>query len=342
MKTLLFRADGSKAIGLGHLTRDLDIADLLKEEGFDIEFLVRDNDDAEALVEGRGYETLVFESFELDDKIGEMGAIANLLTGRHFDIIVLDVLRFHTDKAYTGLLKKHCDHTVCLTDDTDKLSVDCDLVFALSANQKESQYDDDRYHVGPSYFPLGPEYRDQGKKHIKDKVENILATFGGSDVNDLTFAFLSMLEKESIDATIVLILGAAFANQDKVEAMASSQSNKVIVKKGLKGLHDEIDKADMAVCSAGNSLLEIMSCGVPALVLPQSKRESEHADAYKALDGIVRIDGFGTDIDASQLGKMMRSLMDDLDLRKRLSQNSPRIIDGKGIQRIVDLIRSLK
>ena len=108
--------------------------------------------------------------------------------------------------------------------------------------------------------------------------------------------------------------------------------------RNIKDMAQFYNDADIAICSAGNTLIELLTFGVPSLVLPQTKRENEHANAIEGKNMLYNI---GLDFDNSDLIKEIKSLINDYNKRKTYSHNAQNFFDGKGINRIIKIIRNL-
>ena len=69
---ILFRADGNKKIGSGHLMRCLSIADAMKEMGIQSIFATADDSMSE-LLRNRGYENIILHTdyYDMDGESGE-------------------------------------------------------------------------------------------------------------------------------------------------------------------------------------------------------------------------------------------------------------------------------
>jgi UDP-2,4-diacetamido-2,4,6-trideoxy-beta-L-altropyranose hydrolase len=334
MKSVLFRADGSKEIGMGHVTRDIDVAKCLREHYDPIYFLTKDNPSVLDYITKNGFKTLIFPK----DSYKETNTrIEKLLEEMHFDDIILDL--YSIQQSDVDFYKKFCNRVICFTDETYKLEIVADMIFAFSPNQRAEFYiniPEGKFHIGLKYEPLNPIFSNK-RSEAKEKIERILVTMGGSDRNDLTRRVLNILLELNYQFEITAILGAG-SGELNPDTVNRCRKQSITLKKNVKNMYNEMLKTDMGICAAGNTLVEFMSLGIPTLVLPQTKRENEHANAYKKKGAILKVPNYGDKIKEENIFKLLMKLIYNADLRKEISKNALEIVDGKGVYRIVDIL----
>lgn len=333
MKSILFRTEGSKEIGMGHITRDITVAKCLREYYDSIYFLTNNNSAVIDLLNKNGFTPLTFSNNEF----GGRDRIQKILEHKEFDDIILDLYNIH--QSDIDFYKKFCNRVICFTDETHKLKIVADIIFAFSPNQKEGYYtniSEGKFYVGHKYEPLNPIFSNKRRK-AKEKIERILVTMGGSDRSDLTTRVLNDLLEMNNKFEITAILGhvSGEINQDMINRY---RKRGITLKKNVENMCEEMLKTDVGICAAGNTLVEFMSLGIPTLVLPQTKRENEHANAYKKKGAILKVPNYGDKIKEENIFKLLMKLIYNTDLRKEISKNALEIVDGKGVFRIVDIL----
>lgn len=334
LKSILFRADGSKQIGMGHITRGIEVAKYLKDYCDRIYFLTKNNPIAIDYIHKNGFNTIIFQNTsykEINTKIEE------IFDEGRFDDIILDLYNIH--QSDIDFYKKFCNRVICFTDETYKLEIVADIIFAFSPNQKEEYYTNISkgiFYVGPKYEPLNPVFSNKRKK-VKEKIEQILVTMGGGDRNNLTTRVLNNLLGMNYNFEITAILGHGFG-ETNLNTINRYREQSVIIKKNVEDMYSEMLKTDIGICSAGNTLVEFMSLGIPTLVLPQTKRENEHATAFEKRGAILKVPNYGSEIEDVSILKLLKKLVTNVDLREKISKSALEIVDGKGIYRIVDIL----
>ena len=86
-------------------------------------------------------------------------------------------------------------------------------------------------------------------------------------------------------------------------------------------------------------MCESMSLGVPTLAIPQVPHEFENISFFSKHNAVYR---FSKDLNFSENSffQSVIELIENAPLRKMLSENGKKIIDGKGLERITDIIQS--
>lgn len=341
MKKLLFRTDGSKQIGMGHIIRDLDLADyFIRNKVYDmVEFLIIFNNVPKKLIESRGFK--FFTIMQPDSVDDEIKLINTALNGKNYDDIILDLLKYDTIKKYSDAFKDHCQRLICFTDDTYKRVIDCDFVFAFSPNQKNEYYDNKyktKYFVGLDFVPLKPEYSEIRSNNISEKVKNVLITFGGTDLNNYTKMIYNSLIDRYQTINFTFIIGPGYDDNVNLDDMKNNIKKNMNLLENVNNLSEFIENSDLVICSAGTTLIEILSIGKPALVLPQSERENDHANALLSKRCIIKTKNFGKDINHNVVIKLFNELINKYETRKKLVTAANIVVDGKGMERIGNIL----
>ncbi|TFG08889.1 MAG: hypothetical protein EU539_01085 [Promethearchaeota archaeon] len=336
MKSILIRADGSKDIGLGHLTRQIDIADELRDLNFEIYFLSKHYLEGISLIEHRNFDVIKLSPEEktIQESIEEIEKVLVSLN-RKFDIILIDLVKNFNNQQYLNNIKNFCKKLFILSDDPAKFCVNVDAVFAISPNQEFFTYKglETKYYTGLRYFPLHRKFQNVRKKKIKKAVSNILLTFGGSDPNNYSMKIVEILRKINLNPQIILILGAAFP-ESEYEKLRQKKFKNLKIKKDVSNMISYFRDADIAICSAGNTLIEALTCGVPCIVIPQTNLENERAAALEKQNMIINI---GSGFDEFSLIDALNDMW-SFSKRRKFSEKSQEKLDGKGIKRIVKIL----
>lgn len=339
---VLFRVDGSKKIGIGHLTRSVDIGRKLKEKDVMVEFLSMGHAEAINYLEKHGFKPTIIPICDTPSE--ETDAVDEKLHDNHYDFIIADLL-VRDRTINIKVLKKYCGKLVYITDDTHPKKirrVNANIVFALSPNIHEDdfteQVDNTKYYVGLRYFPLKEEFG-ENKVSIKEEPKNILITLGGSDASNNTIRVLKAIDSMDISSKRITVVVSS-ASDMWGQLTSTVYKNKVVIKRDVVDMISLMLETDIAICSAGNTLLELLSLGIPTITLPHTKREQEHALEYSKLKGVMRTSSYGPKIDINEVEELFSRLLNDRRLRLDLNYNSQKIIDGKGLGRMVGILNN--
>ena len=337
MNSALIRADGSNKIGLGHLTRQIDIANELKKKSYDVVFLTKNYPEGISILKENNLKIIKLKESN-QNLIDSINEINNALRGykKRFDLIIVDLFKDFDNQEYLNYLKKNCKKLFVLSDDPDPFYIDVHAVFAISETQESNDYSylKTNYYTGLKYFPLNIKFQNVPKKQIKKKVENILITFGGSDPNNYSGKIMKILKEIGLNANITLVIGAGFSNGFYTD-LIENKPNNVEIQVNIKNMIDHLINTDLCICSAGNTLIEALTCGVPCIVLPQTELENERA---RALDRRNMAINMCLNFTKDDLILQIKNIMKDISLRKILSSNAQNYLDGMGLKRIIEIL----
>ena len=149
---VLIRADGNKAIGMGHIAREAELALALGSCGFEVAFLTRSQEPALKKLNERGLNAVTID--ERMNRTQEENAVLEEVKKYKPDLLVLDVF-VQYEKQFLLALKKHARITCCVLDQPEQMDIACDVV--VNGNPVQMQYlYPNHYLVGPTYFMMAP------------------------------------------------------------------------------------------------------------------------------------------------------------------------------------------
>jgi CMP-N-acetylneuraminic acid synthetase/spore coat polysaccharide biosynthesis predicted glycosyltransferase SpsG len=166
----------------------------------------------------------------------------------------------------------------------------------------------------PSLSILRPEFLCLPPYEVRDdRYLRVLVTFGGTDPTGMN-GRVERLLKHGTDAFIDVVF-PRIPGRSMAEAMR---------------------QADLVVTSQGRTVHEAAAVGVPCLSIAVNERESRHAQ----LPGVVYLGLAHTLSDAAILDAVNR-LLGSPALRREMSVTALRVIDGRGLGRVVRMIEGL-
>lgn len=326
-KRIVFRVDGGKNIGLGHVYRALTLADKLSI-GNDVFFVFNKKRNwGIELVKDRFYTVFEFESAKEFWKILEQ-------IKPH--IVINDILDTRGD--YMLKLQQKTDFIVNFEDLGEGASY-ADLVFNALY---EFASPPSNHFYGYKYVCLREEFLIYPFKKVSPEVKKILVTFGGTDPNNLTFKVLKALSEIDINnAQITILLGLGYSserkeNLKKLISQMRDNGKSVTVKENVALVAKEIYESDIVVTSNGRTIYEVASIGVPTISISQNEREARHL--FTHISGGVLYLGMANSVSEHKIKEAIMRLMSDYELRKRLNQNFSKFNLRKGIDRVLRII----
>lgn len=303
-RTILFEPLASERFGWGHLSRTTTIARRLQHH----EILFSDQ-----YLHGPAIERLHSEGW-------------NVVPGSVYqpDVVVLD--RLDTNVRQVADWVRRGVAVVTLEDEGSGASI-ADATINDMYRPHAERAGRHGYYYGFEYVVLRPEFVGMPPFPVKDQIERVLVTFGGTDPAGMTERVATWLAVDDLreKATIVVPPGRKVGGLGRDLRVVERPS-----------MVREMAEADLVITSGGRTLYEAAAVGVPALVVLQNERESRHEHL-----GIGNINlGLGTALDGNRFIEAVRSL-GAVDLRERLSDDARRGLDGKGAERVAKIIEGV-
>ncbi len=183
--------------------------------------------------------------------------------------------------------------------------------------------------IRESFFPLL-----KLKKLINPKIGKVLISFGGSDPKGNTHHSLRLLQKIDYQGKVDIIIGPFFKN---IEKIFQSLRDKKFVCSLHKEVHDMerfIFQADIGFIGSGTTIMEFCSLGTPSVVIPQNDREKKFALSFEEQEAVYVL----TNPQALSGIEGVKEIFHNQSLRKTMSTQAKKLVDGKGIERISRII----
>ena len=193
-----------------------------------------------------------------------------------------------------------------------------------------------KYLCGPKYSPISEEYFYSNKNNIRT---NILVSFGSYDSKGITLnvirAISNLITKGCYNYNIIILLGKKSPIIKEVRLLISKYSNFNLIIDSAN-LNDIYSKCFLAIGAVGLSFMERVASGIPNLLIAQNLYHKKLIRQWVEL-------GCALESDKSSRGieKKLMELIDNKDMRKTITKNGERVIDGKGSYRIAKHVNGL-
>lgn len=172
-------------------------------------------------------------------------------------------------------------------------------------------------------------------------VRAVVVSFGGSPRQELIELALRALSLARYTGAVLLIPAPA-GLQEQLGADQALQAAGMHIEclPASEQFHDLLAAADLAILGGGLSLYEAACHGVPAVCLPVVEHQ---LDTVRKLEraGCCRLGGMPQTVNSEELAVRLRGLIGSSQLRGRMSFRGQRLVDGRGLQRTVDIIHQL-
>ncbi len=346
MKKVLFRVDSSSIIGGGHLARCLELAKLFKKNEYSIYFVCINFDgNLNNWITKENFNLLLIENkskdycrdFENSEKL-----IKNL--GK-FNFIVVD--NYQLDILWESKMRKYSKKIIAI-DDLANRKHDCDIL--IDQNFTENNYL--RYDglvnkntimlLSPKYSIIKKEFRNINlKKSINKKVENIFICFGATDPNNHSLKVLEALELLNHKLNSINVFTTEEnLNYEDLKKKCSAIQNCFFNSNKLQ-LPEILSSCDLAVGGGGSMCWERAFLGIPSIVFGIAENQIE---IIKALikNEIVVGEYWHPKPDIKIIKYWLEFAINNPQILEKLSNNSKKMVDGFGLDRINEFIQPVE
>lgn len=323
-KTILCKVVGSSKMGMGHFFRSLNLASKLEKE-FRVFFHINNNT---KLIE-------ILQEYDINYFVDEN--IHELVSREGVDMLLFDQLS-NDEGLFENLKSQFPCFKIISLDYFDYNNRFVDVIINLFNQNMEASgpaRDDVQYYEGTRYAIIRDEFDKYitEERKISPEVKNILITFGGVDFRGNTRKILHFLNNTGMhDKKIDVILGALW----KSELPGDFPSN-VHFHHSISNISSYMAGADIAFSGAGTTIMELLCVGTPTIVIPQNVWEKRFARSLEE-KGAVLVLG-DEEIRKEDIDYLFNS-PDSFQKRKYLSQKGKSLVDGRGIDRICEIIRN--
>ena len=318
-KTIAFRADGYRELGLGHIYRALTLAyDLIEH---DIVFIC-DSHHPLGIEKLKGANMQVVE-------VANDEELLSWLDERQIDIFVNDLR--DTAPSYVQAVKERVGRFVSFEDMGEGARVADAVINALyeGASPHHNTYQ------GKKYVCLRDEFQAAIPALFNEEVSRILVSFGGTDPLDLTervYRIAKELNEEEVQVVFDFLLGPGYSN----DSIVPIEQQGIYVNHDVVRVSDHMRKADMALSSQGRTTYELAAMGVPAIVLAQNEREQLHTFAQMD-NGFINL-GLGSEVINEDIKTTITWLMAATSVRREMRNRMLANDLKSGISRVRQII----
>ena len=327
---ILFRVDGSKVMGMGHVYRSLAIAEALRENSrAEIAFLMSaDHAEGIATISKSGYPVRVFRAGGLESILDSIRDFAPSVVINDLPLVEETYLRA------LGRLGTVTVNLVDTLDDLERVSRDAQFVISVMNEDRETP---EGFYGGPAFAILRNHFQDREKAHRARPVRVVLS-FGGADPQALTVKAARALAPIARDVEVLSVAGPAFPHTAVFEALQRTLGENLPLVRGVDvQIADLMLDADLVLCSGGMSVYEIAALGTPGVVLAQNAREDRRMREFSRF-GTIEYLGLGVDVEETAILTAVKRLLGDFEARKRMGDRGRSLVDGYGAARAAGIV----
>ncbi|MFH1538413.1 MAG: hypothetical protein ABIH66_05605 [bacterium] len=329
--------DGNESIGLGHVSRCINLARGLSELGAaTVIFATRYPAFLRSLDGSSGFNVIRIPPAAKFWR--EMKILLSHFPATGVRCVVFDIGNINEETVRAA--REFCD-VVCTVDDRGAARGEADFIFNTvidGLDSRMTRVGGARKYHGGRYLFLSPEIREirKRRKPVGGRVEKVLVAMGGSDPRGLTPKVMEAIRRAAPEIRARVIISAGFSKKNIQNIKVASDEGMELILRP-RSILPYLSDSDIGVTSGGVTLTEMAAVGMPAVVLSQG-RYAHTASLEFEKKGCCILLGRGSKVSVKNLSDCLAFLMEDSGRRRELSRSGRRAVDGRGIYRVGKLI----
>ncbi len=340
----VFRADASTKIGIGHIVRSLCLADGLKKRGIDSVYICKDyQGNLIGKIKQKGFDVVVLNQ-EADLK-EDIDVTAQTIKEHKADFLVTD--SYHIIGDYQREIREKVKLLVCI-DDLAHTHFYANVLVNLNIGVSERDYQDkvEPYThtlLGTRYALLRDEFvqRRSNSKQVHPNTNNILVTLGGGDPYNQTLKIIKVLNSiKSLPVSVKSIIGPGYQHTSELKEFVENNCKHVEIIQNCQDIAEIMCWADLAISGGGGTCLELACLGVPNIIIVLVDNQIGVAKEFDKRGQSINL-GWFEEVKECDIKKNVLELLNNLPKRKQMGQKGKELVDGLGVERVINEIYSL-
>ena len=327
---VLIRVDAYPKIALGHLNRCINLGESLLEFGHDIIFICYEDSATKAALTKTGFDFQLIP-FKINDASNQDKELVFLRDiSDSVDLFLVD--SYNVDSSYFKHLNKFFSSMIYLDD--LGLDFDVDMVINPSCTVKENDYIAKDVLCGMEYVILGNEYRAGRIESLNTENHSILVTMGGIDHYDLSSRVIPILEEISLSIQVNMVIGPYYENTESIKAAVKNSSLEVNIFENVSNISALILKSNLALTAGGFTTYELAAMSTPSIGIALWDNQKNNVTCLSSQGALIPLYYTDSLEFGQQLKKVLVDLINNSNIRKRISTKARIAVDGYGANRI--------
>jgi UDP-2,4-diacetamido-2,4,6-trideoxy-beta-L-altropyranose hydrolase/UDP-4-amino-4,6-dideoxy-N-acetyl-beta-L-altrosamine N-acetyltransferase len=353
---VIIRVDASLKMGTGHVMRCLTLAQVLKENGGNVEFICRKHEgnlinkirSSEFVVHELG----VCEEIEFDNKLAHshwLGTTQQLdaddcidiFKAKNIDWLIVD--HYSLDEQWQKRLRPYCEKLMVIDDLADRKH-QCDILLDQTFGRQQEDYsgrtpEGCELLLGSEYALLRPEFAKWRAyslaRRSKPEFKQLLVNMGGVDVDNITEKALDELKISNLpnDLHITVVMGSSAPYLENVKSKAITLPCKTEVKVDVGNMAEIMANSDIVIGAAGSTTWERCCLGLPTIQIVIAKNQQFLAETL-ACRNIVKL--------AKEIKETAYLLENSSEWMVDIGNAASKTCDGVGVYKVFNKIIDYK
>jgi UDP-2,4-diacetamido-2,4,6-trideoxy-beta-L-altropyranose hydrolase len=348
---VVFRVDSSIQMGIGHVMRCLTLAQVLKENGENIEFICRKHKGSLIdKIRSNGFivhELGLLEETEVDTSLAHshwLGATQqqdandciDILKAKTLDWLIVD--HYALDEQWQKRLKPYCEKLMVIDDLADRKH-QCDILLDQTFGRQQGDYSEltpkgCKLLLGSKYALLRPEFAKWRtyslERRSKLEFKKLLINMGGVDVDNVTEKILDRLElcRLSNDMNITVVMGGSAPYLESVKSKSIMLPYKTEVKVDVGNMAELMANADISIGASGATTWERCCLGLPTIQLITAYNQEFIASKLNKINAIKLV----------EIDDVVENLENFQHWMKSTGKRASKVTNGSGIKHVLEYL----
>lgn len=345
---ILFRVDGNRFIGAGHIMRCLSIADAARRAGENCIFVVACND-FEKTILSHGYKVEVLNT-DYQSMKSELERFSCILYLYRPKTVIVD--SYYVDNIYLLRLweaVRQVQSKLVFIDDLMMFPYSCDMLLNYNIYAIRARYitlyrgkQQPKFLLGTSYVPLRSEFQFLRERVVKERALNILISTGGTDFKHMAIYFIQEAKKYS-GYTFHIVVGVLNKDHSDIRLLSKNVKN-VILYENINTMSELMSRCDIAISAAGSTLYELCATQTPTITYVVADNQipgAEEFENHRMMKNGGDVRSLGNEKLVHKLMEEALRLSDDYEERCQMAVKMRAVSDGRGAERIIKALNSL-
>ena len=342
---IVFRVDASGDVGFGHLSRCINLAEVLRRRGNEVLFICRD-DEAKSFraLEDRLFATVLLPMLPVGETVNQQEdaqETIQALQGERPDWLVVDT--YTLDKDWERLMRPHVAK-IAVIEDLSGREHDCDLLIDQNYSERSAASFEKfvpktcELLIGPRFALIADQFRKlrELKSKSAPELNRVFVFCGGSDPQNLTQQVIDEISCSELSTVAIdVVVGAQNKTFDRAAVLKLNANIKIHNAGGEFAQIMSI--ADLAIGAGGTTSWERMCLGVPSIVVGIAENQYSACEKL-GRDGLVNYLGAQSSLKPGAIRNAV------IDAKTKLAswfdqvEKGQILVDGRGCERVSDYL----
>ena len=327
MKKVLFLTDANQLSGLGHLMRCLSISNELKTYGLETFFFINTNSSINSEIYHEKIDWVNNKQYIIKKSAEYIGVLVDsIFINKNF---LDDIQQYFPVLLYIDDYYRWIHHGRVIID------------WSISANVKHAhkKISSSTYLLGSDYTALRVEFSNNNERIINPLIKDVLVTFGGSDIRNLTPNIMKIINDNYPKYKMHIIIGKNNLQREKLNFKKTRNTFFYYAPNGSL-MKEVMMKCDIAIAAGGQTLYELACVGLPSISVVSTDNQVEDSESFAKIGSLLNA-GFWSSSKINNNIINYLNKIQDYQTRMNMMFKGQSCVDGKGVKRLVKKINNL-